>query len=255
MKRCLWPAFVFVLFTGTLLVDLPASLIIAMLLPGDSAIEIEDVRGSIWRGSATRVGWNNQALGAITWTTRPAALLSGKLDAELRLSGEVDATARLILDSKHTSLLNLHGRIPASLLQDPRSRALFRTQGLILVAIPLIRIADDRITAAAGRFTWQNATLRSTSDMSLGTVRAQFALGDDQCIHGTIRSDESRLSTRGDFTGDIARYKVRLTLSPKTSQHSPLLGLLGQPASNGDRVLELSGGRPTAACRLPSTSG
>lgn len=251
MKRLLWPAFAFVLFAGTLLVELPASLVVAMLLPRNSAVEIGDIRGTIWHGKATHVGWNSQALGAITWTTRPAALLWGKFDAALRLTGEVNATARVVLDSKHASLLNLDARIPASLLQDPRSRALFHAQGLVLATIPLMRITDDRITAAAGRFAWQAATLRSNSSMPLGTVHAQFALEQDQCIHGTIRSDEARLSTRGDFAGDITQYKARVILSPKTPQHSPLLELLGQPASNGNRVLELAGGRPATACRLP----
>lgn len=251
MKRLLWPTFAFFLFAGTLIVELPASFVLAMLLPRNLAVEIGDIRGTVWHGKAMHVGWNDQTLGTITWTTRPAALLWGKFDAALRLSGEVNATGRLVLDSKQTSLVNVGIQIPASFLQDRRSTSLFRAQGLVFATSPLVRIADDRIVAASGRFTWHEATLRSISNMTLGTLSAEFALETDRCIHGTMQSDDGHLSTRGDFVGNITEYKARLIFSPKSSQHPPLLDLLSKQTSSGDWLLEIAGGRQSGMCRLP----
>lgn len=253
MSRFLWPVFVFVLFAGTLLAELPASLVIAQVLPGGTPMAIEDVRGSIWHGKAMHVGWNDHALGALAWTMRPDALLLGKLDAVLQLTGEVTATTRLIQDPKSTTLINFEGQLPASLLQNLRGRAALRAQGQVRATIPFARITGNRFTAATGEVTWHAATLRSTSSVALGTLRARFGLADDQCIHGTIQADEAALATRGTFAGDLSHYQARITLSPKTSQHSPLLNWLGQSGSNGNRVLQFDGGQATTACRLPDS--
>ena len=250
----MWPLSAFALFAGTFLVELPASLVVGMLLPIAPPLAIQDVRGSIWHGKAMHVRWNNQTLGALSWTMRPGALALGKFETTLQLVGEVNATTRLTRGFNYTAFSNLDAQVPASLLQDQRNRALFRAQGRVLATIPLVRIENDRITAATGKLEWQSAELSGAQSIALGTMHARFALANDHCIHGTIIADEANFATHGEFVGDFTHYQVRATISPKTSRHSSLLSWIGQPASNGNRVLQANGGRPTAACRLSTAA-
>jgi len=70
-------------FLGVAVATLPASLITARLGPG---LRFEGVSGSIWNGSADAVRIGNAALGAVSWTAEPTALLTGHFAFHVELA-------------------------------------------------------------------------------------------------------------------------------------------------------------------------
>ena len=223
MKRLAWIAAAIILFVGTVLVELPASLLLALAWPDDGPVVLEDVRGTLWRGRAMQVRWRDRTLGSLTWTTRPGALLLGRFDTQLRLSGEANAQARVLRGFRRTRIQGLEASFPADWLQQRSAGAAMQAQGQLRLAVPSATIQHDRITALVGQMTWQDATLRGATSANLGTLHARFALADDQCVHGTLRDAGGPLSATGRFVTDFASYRTDLLLAARDPRIAPAI--------------------------------
>jgi hypothetical protein len=249
VKQLPWITAAVVLFVGTVLVELPASLLLALAWPDDVPVVLDDVRGSLWRGRVMQVRWRDHALGSLAWTTRPGALLLGTLDTELRLSGEANAQAHVLRGFRRTRIQDLDAKFPADWLQGPLTGAAMRAQGQIRLAVPSAMIERDRVTALIGEMAWQDATLRGSTSATLGTLRARFALADDQCVHGTIRDGGGPLSANGGFVTDFVSYQADLRLAARDPRIAPAIRWLGQADASGGRALHFQRGAPSGKCQ------
>lgn len=248
MKRLAWIAAAVVLFIGTVLVELPASLL-ALAWPDDVPVVLEDVRGSLWHGRAMQVRWRDRTLGSLAWTTRPGALLLGTFDTQLHLRGEANAQAHVLRGFRRTRIQDLDATFPADWLQGPLAGAAMRAQGQIRLAVPSATIERDRVTAIAGEMTWQDATLRGSTRATVGTLRARFALADDQCVHGIIRDDGGALSAIGGFVTDFSSYQADLRLAARDPRVAPAIRWLGQADASGGRALHFGYGAASGICK------
>jgi hypothetical protein len=249
VKRLAWIAAAAVLFIGTVLVELPASLLLALAWPDDVPVVLDDVRGSLWRGRVMQVRWRDRTLGSIAWTTRPGALLLGTFDTELHLSGDANAHARVRRGFRRTRIEDLDATFPADWLQQRSGSAAMQAQGQLRLAVPSATIERDRITALVGQMTWQDATLRGATSANLGTLHARFALADDQCVHGTISDAGGPLSATGRFVTDFASYRTDLLLAARDPRIAPAIRWLGPADAGGRRALHFQRGAPSGKCR------
>ena len=249
MKRLAWIAAAVVLFIGTVLVELPASLLLALVWPDDVPVVLDDVRGNLWRGRVMQVRWHDRTLGSLAWATRPGALLLGTFDTELRLGGEVNAQAHVLRAFRRTRIQDLDATFPADWLQDRLAGAAMQAQGQIRLTVPSATIAQDRVTALVGEMTWQDATLRGSTRATLGTLRARFALADDQCVHGIIRDDGGALSAIGGFVTDFSSYQADLRLAARDPRVAPAIRWLGQADASGWRALHFGYGAASGICK------
>jgi hypothetical protein len=249
VKRLAWIAAAAVLFIGTVLVELPASLLLALVWPDDVPVVLEDVRGSLWHGRAMQVRWRGRTLGSLTWTTQPGALLLATLDTELRLSGEANAQARVLRGFRRTRIQDLDATFPADWLQERLADAAMQAQGRIRLSVPSATIDQHRVTALLGEMTWQDAALRGSTRATLGTLRARFALADDQCVHGTIRDGGGPLSANGGFVTDFSSYQADLRLAARDPRIAPAILWLGQADASGGRALHFQRGAPSGKCQ------
>jgi hypothetical protein len=249
VKRLAWIAAAIVLFAGTVLVELPASLLLAMTLPAAGPVVLDDVRGTLWRGRAMQVRWRDRTLGSLAWTTRPVALLLGTLDIRLRLSGEANAQAHVLRGFRRTRIQDFNASFPADWLQGRLANEAMRAQGKIRLTVPSAVIDRDRVTALIGGMTWQDATLRGSTSATLGTLRARFAMADDRCAHGTIRDDGGPLSATGGFVTDFTAYQVDLRIAARDPRIAPAIRWLGQSDGTDQRTLHFERGAPSLNCR------
>jgi hypothetical protein len=249
VKRLAWIAAAVALFVGTLLVELPASLLLALAWPDDVPVVLEDVRGTLWRGRAMQVRWRDRTLGSLAWTTRPGALLLGRFDTQLRLSGEANAQARVLRGFRRTRIQDLDATFPADWLQERSAGAAMQAQGRIWLSVPSATLERGRITALLGEMAWQDAALRGATSVSLGTLHARFALADDQCVHGTLRDAGGPLSATGGFVTDFSSYQVDLRLAARDPRIAPAIQWLGQADVGGRRALHFQRGAPSGKCQ------
>jgi hypothetical protein len=255
VKRLAWIAAAAVLFIGTVLVELPASLLLALVWPDDVPVVLEDVRGSLWHGRAMQVRWRDRTLGSLAWTTRPGPLLLGTLDTELRLSGEANAQAHVLRGFRRTRIQDLDATFPADWLQERLADAAMQAQGRIRLSVPSATIDQHRVTALLGEMTWQDAALRGSTRATLGALRARFALADDQCVHGTIRDGGGPLSATGGFVTDFVSYQADLRLAARDPRIAPAIRWLGHADVGGGRALHFQRGPPSGKCQAAVIPG
>ena len=249
MKRLAWILAAAMLFVGTVLIELPASLVVALAWPHGIPVVLEDVRGSVWRGQATQVRWHERTLGSLAWTARPSALLLGRLDLQLRLSGETKANARVVRGLRWTGIRNLDATFTAHWLQGQPAGNALRAEGRVQATLPSATIKGGRITALAGELVWRDASLRGATSAALGTLHARFSLANDQCVHGTVADQGGPLSVSGGYTTDLSAYRIRLLLAARDPRTASAIQWLGQPGRDGQRSLLLGHGALPGRCQ------
>jgi hypothetical protein len=237
VKRLPWVAAAVALFFGTMLVELPASLALRLWQPDGIALQLDDVRGSLWHGRATRLRWGGRELGALSWTLRPGALLRGRIAVDLKLVGEANGDARLARAWRRTEIHDLDAMFPAHWLRAPFAGGAWQLQGRMHVTGARVVLDGNRVTALAGDLAWHDAALRGMTTAALGNLRAPFALADDHRVHGSIRDDGGPVAVSGGFAADPSRYRIRLVLGARNAGVGRLLQAVGQPLADGRRLL------------------
>lgn len=247
MKRPTLVLAALLVFCTALLVQMPASLVARLLRPDTAAWALEDVRGSVWQGSVTRTYWRGRELGALAWRVRPAALLLGRIDADVNVRGELEAAARVRRGLLRTEVRNLRVELPTSWLGEEGVGLSLRPQGRLRVTVPLLAFEGDRPVALRGDAVWRDAAVAGATAATFGELRASFALTADRRVRGTVRDGGGALSVAGGFVVDGSRYRVDLLLAARDPRVAPALRWIGRPQADGRYRLALEGAVPGAA--------
>lgn len=239
MKALGWALAALALFVATLAAGFPAALAWKWIAPAGAVFELSDVRGSLWHGGAAHVYWRGRDAGALSWRVRPLALLTGRLDARLRLDGPVGVTARLVGGPRATELRDVHAEAPSSWLAGALSNGPLAASGRIRVNVPRLAVEAGRIVALSGEIQWQEAAVRGPALLPLGQLRAPFVLADGPGVRGTIHNEGGAVAVEGSFNADPSRYRIQVTLAARDPASAALLQVLGQPLPDGRRRLVL----------------
>jgi len=240
MKRLALAALALLVFAGTALVNLPASLAWRWLAPTGGAWQADDLRGTLWQGSATQLRWNGHTLGRLDWSLQARSVWRGRVALQLKLRGPINASARWQRGPGHAEWRDIDAELPASWLGGLLASPPLQPQGRVHVSVPVARIADGRLQAASGHLAWRDAALSGPASAALGGLRADFALDADGRVHGVIRDDGGALAANGRFVADLARYRAEMVLSARDARIAPALSWLGQARGDG-RWLVLEG--------------
>ena len=239
MKVIGWALLALTLFVATLAISFPAALAWKWFAPADAAFELTDVRGSIWHGGAAQVRWRGRDGGALSWNVRPLALLTGRVDARLRLDGPVGVTARLLGGLHATELRDVRAEVPSSWLAAALSNSALAASGRIRIDVSRLALEAGRVVALAGEIQWQEAAVRGAVMLPLGQLRAPFVLADGPGVHGTLHNEGGAVAVEGSFSADPSRYRIAVTLAARDPRSAALLPVLGQPLPDGRRQLVL----------------
>jgi len=251
-RRRRWPWYLLLflfswLFAGVVMMPLS---VIRPLLQLPAEIQVSNLSGSIWQGSAlARVRDGKKQLPPVTvhGGLIPISLL--KLKPALRLRADstgVQLSARLGLAGKTQTgapllaVSNLHGQISA---MSPwiAQYIPFDLGGRFTLQSP--RLLLDRSGPREGKLTldWLGSTLDTTQTLQLGHLRAEATLNDGR-IDGQIRSVASsaeplklRLKLSGALGGG-AGLRVRGSLGAGPAASETLreqLRMIGRPGADG----------------------
>lgn len=239
MKVIGWALLALTLFVATLAARFPAALAWKWFGPADAAFELTDVRGSVWHGGAAHVRWRGGDGGALRWDVRPLALLTGRVDARLRLDGPVEVTARLVGGLHTTELRDVRAEVSSPWLAGALSRGVLAASGQIRIDIPRLAVEAGRIVALSGEIQWQEAAVRGATMLPLGRLRAPFLLAGGPGVRGTLHNEGGAVAVEGSFSADPSRYRIQVTLAARDPRSEAFLQVLGQPLPDGRRQLVL----------------
>jgi general secretion pathway protein N len=232
---------VVVVFLATVLVRLPARVLLPML-PADVACD--SPTGTIWSGSCDQLRLNAVAVSDLSWRLHPAALLRLRLGADL---ASADPAAR----GQAQVELAPNGDVAITALQAtlamPGDAVLVPagTSGTVQLAINAARIAGGHLVALQGTIELQRLHIEHPA-ADLGSLALQFAPpGAGAPIVGQLHDLSGPLSVSGELQlSPSGTYELQGSVAPKPGASADLtqaLQLLGPPDAQGRRGFSLAG--------------
>jgi len=225
-------------FIISLIVLAPARLIYRFL-PENSPLQLSNLSGSIWRGNAQQVIYQNQNLGNLDWRLKPTAVLTAKRGSHFTLR-HPDYLAEGTLKAGSDNLLILNDttvRIRADRLPLEGIASAVKANGVVNADIESLTLRDQKIDQIQARIHWKDASISAPVELELGEVIVD-AEGENGNINALIKSStSSQLDIDGKVALDPAmqyRADIKIKSKPDTPEEvTNILPLLGQKDSDG----------------------
>jgi hypothetical protein len=191
-------------FLVTLIINIPARLVLERINPAAQGLYYERVAGTIWSGRMTGSVVAGQPLGTISFTARPSALLQASLSYDITLLGPTGAASGTLLARPDRSLelsipsarINVHElrrlqprlrEVPSEVSLENLSLAL-QPDGYCRRGRGLIR--TDTLQAVGERLAWQGPEMAGQLNCTGGEIIiALDAQGGEDAISARIAFD------------------------------------------------------------------
>ncbi len=247
MKRWLgWATLAVVSLLAAALVQLPASIAQRLLAHGLPALQLQQVTGSAWQGSAGQAVWQGNALGPLTWKLSGASLLLLRPKLALTLNGSVVSgqavITRLVDGSIRVDQAQL--RMPGAWLQLIVNQPQLGLRGDLELDIEQARIDPQGwLVALDGNAWWRSAAISGAGVSVLGDLSLHWQTTGEGQILGTLSDAGGPLALSGQVTVANRAYRVRASLAARDGnvQLRQALGFLGQVDSSGTVRMEIFG--------------
>lgn len=238
-------------FLSCLLYGAPAALFVKMVRAAVPALQVQNVSGSFWNGTAAQAFWqqNNQtiALGSIEWHLQPWSLLWLHPSAHIVANfGEqfVDARVR-ISPLGALTLEKTSAALPATLLS---SWAPIPARGQIALKLDRAEFTRTQLKALQGTAYWQQAQWQWSSHwLALGEYRCELNIPAPQQIHCALQG-QGALALDGEVNINLSERNWSLQALIRAEPSLPddfrqgmQVVLAAQPNEQGKLAVKRSG--------------
>ncbi|MFC3023016.1 type II secretion system protein N [Vibrio zhugei] len=228
-------------FMVSVIVHLPAAFVLKHV-PLPRALQIDGVSGSLWKGRATQVHWHNQGFGALSWRMNTVALLTGRIEADIRIGrgSAMQLHGRGVvgygLDGVYAN--NVIASLPASqILQYSPQPLPVAVKGQVELSLKQFQYAQPWCQSAKGSLVWSKASLETpASPLQLDQVLAQVDCLDNNL---SIEGQQKSAQVSSEFSATVYKayhYKVTSWFHPEAQFPAELgqwLDRLPTPDSKG----------------------
>jgi len=223
-----------VVFGLSLLVHLPAQ----MVLPENSGkFRLVGISGSLWQGEIRQILFTNKALPVqdLSWSMRPAALLTGKYKAYFHERQKPSNNGHLSLNlfSREVEIQGLHWQLStASLDSLVLLRGGLKPQGQLQLDLDYLQLPAGNTLPSRlqGQLDWQDAALQINSEVwRIGSPLTQLSV-EGEVIKGRVQNSQPVLPGDISFQCTTASCVVDVSLTPSPEAPPSLvsgLSLLG----------------------------
>lgn len=230
-----------------LIINIPAASVVSALKTQLPQINMQNVSGTLWQGSAQQVTVPGHVFRNVNWSVCAAHLLIARACIEFdALYNNSPLSGQLSVGMSQT----LHGK-------DIRAEMNARTLGQ-LAALPMGEIAGDvalelaslswqpgGVPALNGIIKWSNASVTIAEMARLGDITITLAESDENPINASVSNQNGQLAIAGQASlGANTDYQVDLNLSLQNGASNNLkssLSLFAKPQPNGQYLLKNSG--------------
>lgn len=236
-------------YAGTLLATLPAGLLREPLAGQLPALQLGPLSGSAFAGAAAPLAWQGLRLDAAQWRWRPAALLLGRLGADLELRA---GPSHLALRAGHqlgfgtTRLEGVDGDLDLDWLSSGLRGLPGRLRGRLgLDAVNLQLDAAGWPGDASGAYLLRGLEVTAPVRLALGDFSGTLASEGEQLRIAFATTAGNPLDGQGTLLLSAEggyRLSARLAArDPNDAGASGLLQLAGRPGPDGRVTLERNG--------------
>lgn len=226
---------------------LPARVAWQALAPRLPLVQLADLDGTIWDGSAGQVRVAGQPVGALEWQTDVLALLHGDLRIQARISGpRIHGHGTLARQWGGTLVVrNATLEIPGSQLAPLLGVASLRFEGPLRVHVDEARIRHAWPVALDASGRWHNVQVHGAAEAAIGSISIEFSEPDPPTVIGVISdSGQGPAAINGRLTATPLGYQLRVRLRPRDPDNMRLqeaLSRLGQRQPDGSVLLRIDG--------------
>jgi len=218
-----------IVFGFSLLAHLPAQMVVPEHV---GKLHLLGIGGTVWRGEIKQMRYSGRVLPVqnLHWKVRPAALLTGTLQADFHEQQTPMNRGNIAMSllSQQLELQALHWQFSGISL-DPWFRAGAGLQGQFDLDLRSLRLPANTLfpSQLEGRLDWPNAALRFNSEnWTIGSPVMQLS-GEGDAINGTITNSQPLVPGDASFQCTTTICLVDLSLQPTADAPQSLLnGLL-----------------------------
>jgi|GEM_PF-1659860 len=242
--------FVFLIAYGAFLItNIPSGWLVSRINPqlAPAHASLSDARGGAWTGSG-QLRVNGKPLGRLSWDASFWPLITGHLDADVKLRGnDIQAHARVNAQRTSLRVTNLEGQADLQMLARLANLPP-EAQGTLVADIKALRLSSQGVIQAAQGHVDIHGTRLPDLGVDLGTLH--LVLQDTHAnneILGVISNDGGDLDINGQlhlYRG--ARYGLVAYLKPHPGgkndpMRDALAAVLGKPDTLGRYQYRVSG--------------
>ncbi len=211
-----------------------------------TALQLKQLNGSVWKGSAQKIAFNEYQVGPVYWQFKPLSLLLGQAkimltstDKKLQLYG--NAGIKLNGD---IFLSNISGEASSDMLTTLIPNIPVTPVGRVTFDFPEVNFSKQRLSTIVGSADWLQAGLKQPIDIQIGKLNLQLTTESDG-IHGTITDKGATVGVNAKLTLQLnGEYQIKGKIQPKPDTPTDLndaLKMLGRPDPTGAIPIRLSG--------------
>ncbi|MCF6281050.1 MAG: type II secretion system protein N [Candidatus Polarisedimenticolaceae bacterium] len=212
-------------------------------IPG---LQLAQIKGSVWDGSAQQLTFKGLQIGPIYWQFKPLSLLFGQIEVALTISdAKLKATSRAGSTlSGEFYLSNLKGESSVEIITSLIPNLPVTPAGSIIFDLEEVGFSDQHLSSATGNIDWQRASVTQPIDIQIGNLNLRLN-SDDDGIHGKISDQGATLGIDAQLELQASgQYQIKGKIQPKPNTPTDLinaLNILGRPDPTGAISINLSG--------------
>lgn len=231
-----------------LIINIPASLVVNAVKDQAPQINIQNVSGTLWQGSAQRVTVQSKyVFKNVEWSVCAAHLLIAEACIELNamynknpLSGQVSVGINKTLHGK-----NIKTAMSAQSLGQMITLPIGEIAGNISLDLATLSYEQGGIPAVNGVIQWNNASITIAEMAKLGNITITLTDSDESSISAEISNQDGQLAIAGRASVSAnTDYNVDLNLTPNNTASNNLkssLSLFARPQPDGSFIVKNNG--------------
>jgi hypothetical protein len=228
-------------FIATLLVRLPAGVLVSHLPAG---IACEEVSGTVWNGTCAQLSGDGLKVAGVSWHLHPLALLGLTLSVDLSsIDPAAGGSGSVVLTrSGDASITELHATLPL-----PPGAALLPAgaSATLVLSLPSVTLHADHLTSIEGSIQAQHVHVSNpAADIGSYELQLQPPVSDSP-IEGQLHDLDGPLQVNGQLRlQPSGEYEVNGTVTARANASEDLdklLQYLGPADAQGARTFSLAG--------------
>ena len=222
-----------------LMINIPAAPIINALKDKIPQIQIQNVSGTLWQGSAQQVTIQSKHIFKnVNWSVCIAYILTGNACVELdTIYNNNPISGQFMVDMSNTVQgKNIKTTMSAQALSQLAPLPMGEIAGNFVVDLTAVNWEQGKLPSASGVIKWNNASITIAETAQLGDVTIALTESEENPINANLSNKGGHLSISGLASANtMTSYNLDLILTPNKASKNlrTSLGQFATPQANG----------------------
>jgi len=205
--------------------------------------KLEQISGSIIKGSAKKLSYFGMDLGQVSWLSYPRSYNLLNVDFSLK-NNNYDLTGTYLKSIETDRITNLRGTFDWSLIEKYLNFRFGKISGYIDLNFSEIEFSNNTPQRIIGEASTNDLKLLKPIQKELGTITVKFTSQTSGVIVGLVNSNSNVLNVSGAiYIHKNHRWETKITLLPMPGEYEIEYALqsIGDKRVGGGRSLNMSG--------------